>query len=313
MAWNSLIKGWLIFSKKDRLGALVFAFIILLMIFLPRLFSKKTSGLSLQEDSLLLQAIDTLQTKTRQTNPGKDEPDQYSISYNPMQDQGFKEGALFPFDPNTLSIEGWQKLGLNDKTIRILANYRNKGGRFYKPEDLKKVWTMPIGFYERVKDQIKINKSDQTRSYPTFTNTTSYTRSERKTQLVNINEDDTSAFIALPGIGPVLANRIIKFRDKLGGFYSVEQIGETYGLPDSTFQELRPYFIVNIQSIKKLNINTASKDGLNAHPYISSKLANAIVEYRNQHGNYSTIEDLKNIMILDEGTYMKIRNYLTID
>lgn len=170
-----------------------------------------------------------------------------------------------------------------------------------------------VGFYERVKDLIRISSSKQTPSYPTFTNTTSYIRTERKIQPVNISEVDTSAFIALPGIGSVLANRIIKFREKLGGFFSIEQIGETYGLPDSTVQMLKLYLLVNAGGIKKLNINKASKEDLNAHPYITWKLASAIVEYRNQHGSYNSMEDLKNIMILDEATFLKIRNYLTLE
>lgn len=312
MAWNSLIKGWLIFSKKDRLGALVFIFIMLLMIFLPRLFSKKSPAFSLQEDSLLLKTIDTLQTKSQQRDPGSNDPDQFTTTYEPMRNKGFKEGELFPFDPNTLSPEGWKKLGLNDKTIRILINYRNKGGRFYKPEDLKKVWTMPVGFYERVKAQIRIPQSTQPPSYPTFTRTDSYVRLERKIQPVDINEGDTAAFIALPGIGSVLAARIVKFRDKLGGFHSVEQIGETYGLPDSTFQKLKPYFFITGNAIKKLNINTSSKDDLKAHPYIKWNVANAIVEYRNQHGQYNSIDDLMNIVLIDEATFQKLKNYLSV-
>ena len=312
MAWNSFLKGWLIFSKKDRLGALVFVFLMALMIFLPRLFTPKNAGLSLQEDSLLLQAIDTLQTKSHQTNPDKNDANQFPAAYESTLNKGYSEGELFAFDPNTLSPQGWQRLGLNDKTIRILVNYRNKGGRFYKPEDLQKVWTMPVGFYERVKDLVKIPSDKQTPPYPTFTNSASIARSERKIQPVSINEDDTSAFIALPGIGPVLANRIINFRDKLGGFYSIEQIGETYGLPDSTFQKLKPYLNVQEASVKKLNINTASKDDLKTHPYIRWKLANAIVEYRNQHGNYNSLDDLLNIVLIDEVTFQKLKHYLSV-
>jgi competence ComEA-like helix-hairpin-helix protein len=76
---------------------------------------------------------------------------------------------------------------------------------------------------------------------------------------------------------------------------------------------LKPYFKLDAQAVKRLNINTVSKDELNAHPYIDWKLANAIVEYRNQHGNYHSIEDLKNIVILDEVTFLKIRNYLALE
>ena len=134
---------------------------------------------------------------------------------------------------------------------------------------------------------------------------------EKKSLNVNVNSADTVALIALPGIGSKLALRILNFRDKLGGFYSVDQIKETYGLPDSTFQKIKIYLIVDGQ-VEKINLNTATKDELKIHPYIKWNLANAIVEYRNQHGDYKSIDDLKNISMLDETTFNKIAHYLSL-
>ena len=102
--------------------------------------------------------------------------------------------------------------------------------------------------------------------------------------MVDVNTADTTAFVALPGIGSKLALRIVNFRDKLGGFYSVDQIAEIYGLPDSSFQRIKHLLKLDNPSIKKININTASKDEMKLHPYFKWNLANAIVEYRNQHG-----------------------------
>lgn len=310
MAWKTFIKHYLIFSKKERIATLAVIFILIVIYLLPRLFSK-TAALALREDSLLLKAADTLQRTAPQRSDENQSSSRLPYYSAPRDTKGFVEGELFRFDPNTLPAEGWQKLGLNDRTIRILINYRNKGGRFYKPEDLKKVWTMPVGFYDRIKDLVSIPPVEKT-SYPIFTST-QYPREERKIQPVNINEADTAAFIALPGIGPVLAGRIINFRNKLGGFNSVDQVGETYGLPDSTFQKLRPYFTMNERGVRKININTATKDELAAHPYIDWKLSNAMVEYRNQHGLYRSLDDLKNIIILDDTTFRKIRNYLSVE
>ena len=129
--------------------------------------------------------------------------------------------------------------------------------------------------------------------------------------LVDINDADSIAFIALPGIGPRLASRILNFREKLGGFYSSDQLSEVYGLPDSTFQNIRQYLHL-AGSVKTININTASKDELRVHPYIRWNLANAIVEYRNQHGNFQSLEDLKNISVIDETTYNKLIHYLIL-
>ena len=130
--------------------------------------------------------------------------------------------------------------------------------------------------------------------------------------MVDINTADTSAFIALPGIGNKLALRIVNFRDKLGGFYSIDQIGETYGLPDSVFRKIKPFLNLETNLVKKFNINTATKDEMKSHPYIKWNLANAIVEYRNQHGNFSSLEDLKKISLITTEVFDKIKFYLAL-
>jgi competence ComEA-like helix-hairpin-helix protein len=127
-----------------------------------------------------------------------------------------------------------------------------------------------------------------------------------------VNLADTFAFIALPGIGSKLSKRIISFRDKLGGFYSVEQVGETYLLPDSTFQKIKPYLFVSNSSLKRININTASVDEMKAHPYIKYNMANAIFQYRQQHGNYISVEQIKKILIITDEIYQKAAPYLSV-
>ena len=115
----------------------------------------------------------------------------------------------------------------------------------------------------------------------------------------------------MPGIGSKLAARIVNFRDKLGGFYSVSQVGETYGLPDSTFQKIKGSLQLG-GTVKRLDVNSATKEQLKTHPYIKWNLANAIVEYRNQHGAFKSLDELKNITIIDDTTFEKIVHYLSL-
>ncbi|MBD0333718.1 MAG: helix-hairpin-helix domain-containing protein, partial [Chitinophagaceae bacterium] len=213
-------------------------------IFLPRLFSKSPDVVAIKQDSTLLKAIDTMVSHA--SEDVSEIESSIAYQYEPTQTSGFTNAELFSFDPNTLSLQGWKRLGLNDRTIRTINNYRSKGGKFYKPEDLKKIWGMPQGFYERVENYITITSVQRNENSYTahYTPTTNYETKERRIAVVNINEADTSALIALPGIGSRLAARIVNFRDKLGGFYSVDQIRETYGLPDSTFQKIKPYLLV---------------------------------------------------------------------
>jgi competence ComEA-like helix-hairpin-helix protein len=133
----------------------------------------------------------------------------------------------------------------------------------------------------------------------------------KKLSPININEADTSAFISLPGIGSRLADRIIRFREKLGGFYSIDQIAEVYGLADSVFQKIKPLLQLGPFTINKIDINTATLEELKAHPYIKYAIANSIVQYRCQHGTFSTMEDLKKIVLITAEVYRKISAYLT--
>ena len=128
-----------------------------------------------------------------------------------------------------------------------------------------------------------------------------------------MNQADTSAWVVLPGIGARLSSRIVAYREKLGGFYSIDQVGETFALPDSTFRKIKPQLTFSNTSIKQININTATADEMKVHPYIRYVIANAIIQYRVQHGNFSTVAELKNIMVITEEQFNKMVPYLMVN
>jgi competence ComEA-like helix-hairpin-helix protein len=206
------------------------------------------------------------------------------------------------------------RLGVREKTEITIQKYISKGGKFYKPEDIKKIWGLSKTDVARLLPYVSIPKS--TKEYPQYAKKEYPEKSASYTphviQKIDVNLADTAAFIALPGIGGKLSKRIISFRDKLGGFYSVEQVGETYLLPDSTFQKIKPYLFVSNSSLKRININTASVDEMKAHPYIKYNMANAIFQYRQQHGNYISVEQIKKILIITDEIYQKAAPYLSV-
>jgi len=221
------------------------------------------------------------------------------------------KGVLFPFDPNTLDAAGWQRLGLPDRTTRTLLRYREKGGRFRQAEDLRKVWGLPAGFYERVQPYIRIAESSVARPVLPPRAPSGNLPSDRHQPTVQINDADSAAWEALPGIGAILAGRIIRFRERLGGFYSVDQVAETFGLADSTFRRIRPLLVQGPEnSVLKFNLNTASREQLLAHPYIRRNLANALIEYRNRHGAFQGPEDLKRVHIVTDSVLRKLTPYI---
>ena len=218
---------------------------------------------------------------------------------------------LLTFDPNTIGLEDWKKLGLSDRTIRTIQNFKSKGGKFRKPEDIGKIYGMRKELFETLLPYVNISKPE---SHKPDTSQRILSFHRRKPEIVpfDINTADTSLLIALPGIGSKLANRIIGFRDKLGGFYSIAQVKETYGLTDSTFLMVQPYLLIT-SPVKMINLNTAGEVELKNHPYIRWTLAKTIISYREQHGRFKDIADLHSIKSLAPDVITKLQPYLSFD
>ena len=320
MRWKEIINDYFTFTRRERIGIIIILTLIIIAIFLPCLFPTKDATTSVKPDITWMTAVKNLEQNANISKNTLDDHNETSAyQYDPSKANNYNRpgGELFYFDPNSVSIEGLQKLGLRDKTIKTIEHYRNKGGHFTKPEDLKQIYGLRTNEYERLAPFIKIQTGFKEKTAESFAarNSTGKIYVPAKVSYrslsVDINSADTSAFIALPGIGSKLAARIVNFRDKLGGFYSIEQVKETFGLPDSTFQKIKENLALKGTFIKKININTATTDELKTHPYIKWNIANTIIAYRNEHGVFSTIEDLKKIMIITDDIYKKLAPYLS--
>lgn len=215
--------------------------------------------------------------------------------------------AAFDFDPNTATGENLEALGLASNTIRSILNYREKGGQFRKVEDFQKIYTLPDSVYQHLRTNIKIIQK------PTYPTKKKYT--PKSYQKIDINTANLEDFQQFRGIGPSYAKRILKMRESLGGFLEVEQVGELYKLPDSTFQIMLPYLECASVPLDKININTATVEELKAHPYLRWYHAKAIVHYRETEGLWKSVELVQILSEFDDGkgVFNKIKPYLTID
>jgi competence protein ComEA len=312
--------GYFSFTRRERVGLLLLIFLIIITFLLPDFISSKNSLDVNAADSAWITAAKKLEIietdKERKLFNYRASDDDIAVQYDRSVTRS-SPGSLFYFDPNTIDETAWKKLGLKDKTIQTIKNYLSKGGHFYRSEDLKKVYGLHPNDYARLEPFIKIearNSDDKSSQYKTG----GYAGKEGEPgrfsyNIIDVNVADSTAFISLPGIGSKLAARIIGFREKLGGFYSIAQVGETYGLPDSTFQKIRQYLKLETVSVRKINLNSATLDELKAHPYIRYRIANPIIAYRNEHGSFPGVVDLKKIMAVTDEVYNKIYPYLTVD
>ena len=127
-----------------------------------------------------------------------------------------------------------------------------------------------------------------------------------------IDRADTIKLKKLYGIGLAYARRINRFRDALGGFYNIDQVAATYGLPDSTFQHIKPQLVLS-PLFRHLRINQADEETLKAHPYINWKQSPMLIQYRQHHGPYNDLESLKGSMAFSAEELSKLEPYLKFD
>lgn len=303
------IEAYFSFTKRERIGIFVLVVLICIMSISPFFFPylHRNHNNASNDDMTKELALITFKIKDSTSFTSYDQNDTKNIYNNYNVDRTTAE--LFFFDPNTATVNDWVRLGVREKTAQTIQKYIAKGGKFYKPDDIAKIWGLQSSDVERLKPYVKIPSQPTVNDHRQYT---TFSIPKKEIKMLDINAADTTALIALPGIGSKLAQRIVSFRDKLGGFHSVDQMAEVYGLQDSVFQKIKSRMIITTGSYKKININTVNVNELKTHPYFKYPLANAIVQYRNQHGLYNTVEDIKNIVLIDATAFNKMAPYITV-
>lgn len=156
------------------------------------------------------------------------------------------------------------------------------------------------------------------KNYPYSNSSYNYKRvdsnySKQKIQnSININQADSATWVEMKGIGPSFAKRILKYRERLGGFYSIEQLKEVYGLDSNWVNENRKFLLIGEGIYKKVKVNSAEWKDFN-HPYIPYKQINIVINYRKQHGPFNSYEDLKKISLFDSTLWVRTKYYLSFE
>ena len=298
-----LYKEFLTFTKSERNGAFVLISIILclIIIYFSLNFLNKPTKTDFSEFNKEIEDFKNAQ----KTDSSSDSTTHYKHNFLTEDDLPIQRN-LFKFNPNNLPTEKWKKLGLKEKQIKIIKNFESKGGKFFKKEDLKKIYGISENDYKTLEPFIEIpNNNEKHFDKP-------ISKSGKNKNIIELNSADSSALTGLKGIGASFAKRIIKYRNLLGGFFKKEQLLEVWGLDSAKFLQFSNFVNVDITQIKKININSASFEELRKQPYIGYNTANAIINFKKQHGNYKSIEDLKKIKSIDDKTFDKISHYISI-
>jgi competence protein ComEA len=338
--WET-IRGYLTFTRKERFGVLFLLVLTGVLFVLPYVF-RPVAGTP--DPS----AYEKWKDGIRKFESGSSDTPELAVKHDRYPDRksyrwendsrnlpAHTRSESFYFDPNLLKPDDWKRLGLSERLIRTIIRYIEKGGRFRRPEDLQKLYGLHDADYTRLLPYVRIAGGHVMHGYPQRQTGTSgmiqtrepsasfsreqdavssheydYTGTFKKYEITDINDADSSGWSRLPGIGMNLALRIVRFRAKLGGFCQVDQVGETFGLPDSSFRKIKPYLRLKTVSPHQIDLNSATKEMLASHPYIRWQMAKRMVDYRQQHGGFESVDDLRQLAQMDSATFERIKPYL---
>ncbi len=214
---------------------------------------------------------------------------------------------LHKFDPNKVTYDELLNMGISKYASKNWIKYMDMGGQFRSIEQIKSIYGLTDESFNRIVDYVDIPEFKKpSEKYPS--------KLLNYPNQVDVNLAGEQDWKELRGIGDVLSKRIVKFRNSLGGFHSIEQVALVYGIEDSLFQSIKPLLILsNAQSLEKIKINQISEDSLKKHPFFTWKQAKLCIAYRNQHGAFLDFQAFKNLRFFKAKDFNRIKPYLSYE
>lgn len=299
---------WFGFSKGERVAIITLLAAILILV-LACLFHPTRQSLSEESlhnlDSLLALRNAAIESQRQQ----QAEKTQEAAELHP-----------FPFNPNTLTEEEWLQIGLTDRQVRNIMNYKAKGGKFYSKNDLGKLYTISEEDFAQLEPYIVLPEVSRSTSGK---NTKSYAQNDfsaesptakpekKEIPVVDLNTVDSTTLVELPQIGPYTAMRIIEFRDKLGGFIDKEQLRDVKGMDEARFTAIQPYINLGAVEIRKVDVNRADFKTLVHHPYLSYEQVKRIFNQREKRGMIKDWAQLETLIKEEEKVNPLLEYYIT--
>jgi competence protein ComEA len=217
-----------------------------------------------------------------------------------------KELLPFPFDPNTISLDSLRKMNISEYVANNIMRYREAGGKFNARKDLKKIYGMEQEVFDALLPFISITRQDSSIIRKVEMQVDSVL-------MIELNGADTAQLMTIPGIGTSFSRRILKYRSILGGYYSINQLWDVYGMDSIRINALIKFSCIETSKILQIPLNTASFKDLVSRPFISKVETYAILQYRDYVDSIKCVSELDINQIIDHDRFIQMRPYLTLD
>lgn len=299
MGWRRILRNYFTFNRRERRG--VIALLILLCVALSAQLWLRFTPSSVEEMAGIEPSTVFVHDARIEVKSDDENLQKFSDMDNAERNMSID---WHPFDPNAVSEAELLQFGLEQAAVDRWMNYRNKGGKFFSQSDVYKLYGIDSAWVLEAIPHMEI---------PTVRFKDESSSKDRPQEpLIDLNRADTNDLKSIRGVGGFYAREVIQLRDRLGGFFSFDQLLDVYRMRDETLTNIAEHSFIDTTAVKKININSCPVDPLGRHPYLGWKRAKVVVSFRQQHGPYARIEEIKKTKVVGDSVYRKIAPYLTV-
>ena len=317
---QSLFKDFFYFSRGERRGILILITGIIIVFLSGSFYSYQRKNQTFTDEELRQQAATVAEYKSFLASIQEKEKTGRKHFSNYQDEQKQKDIILTSFDPNTADSATFCNLGLPGWMAKNILRYREKGGVFRKAEDFEKIYGLTEEQYRALLPYMNIDRKETARNATSLYNppviaqdTTANTRpiayKYPAGTVIDLNHADTTELKKIPGIGSGIARLIANYRQRLGGFYRIEQLQEIH----LDYHQLQSWFSIDSKDIRLINLNRAGIEKLRNHPYINFYQAKAFVEYRKKKGTFHNLKYFALYEEFSEADLEKISHYICFE
>lgn len=299
------LREFFYFPKSDRSALLLLLVVGIIAFSLIYFIGRRNDATHVAENDSTAVRKASISSRNNAENRGQD--DYYYV-------EG-QQAERFIFDPNTADSTTLLRLGLQPWQVRSVYKYRAKGGVFRKKTDFARLYGLTAKQYRELEPYISISSdyqpaadvyAENSEKHPFHRDSIHYSTKIKQGERIDLNDADTSALMRIPGIGSYYSRQIVRYRERLGGFVSKNQLAEIDDFP----MESAVFMTIDTTAVRKMNVNKLTLNQLKRHPYMGYYRAKAICDYRRLKGNISSLDDLRLIRDFTPQAIERLRPYV---